>query len=126
MLKSLSCRFLITTCVLLATGAQLAAQEIETYLSDRGSGIALEIKQGWGDFGFDVATARTGGQGSPLRIGEQTFQASADSATMPTAKSPFRSTAFTPLTRFQALVGVSSGKAERKAASPSVFPLTAK
>ncbi|MHB8898196.1 MAG: NPCBM/NEW2 domain-containing protein, partial [Thermoguttaceae bacterium] len=51
----------------------LLAQEA-TYLSDRSSGIMLGIQQGWGDFGYDVATAASGGTGSPLRIGQQTFQ----------------------------------------------------
>ncbi|MGM0488345.1 MAG: NPCBM/NEW2 domain-containing protein, partial [Planctomycetota bacterium] len=53
--------------------APLAAGEVE-YLSDRESGIPLDIRQGWGDFGFDVAAARTGGAGAPLQIGENIHQ----------------------------------------------------
>jgi len=59
--------------VLIVTLQALAAQEVD-YLSDRSTGLALEIRQGWGDFGFDCATAKTGGVGSPLQIGQQKFE----------------------------------------------------
>ena len=44
------------------------------YLSDPGAGIPLEHSQQWGDFGLDTAAAQTGNVGSPLRIGEKTFE----------------------------------------------------
>lgn len=59
--------------VLIVTARSLAAQEVD-YLSDRSTGLTLEIRQGWGDFGFDCATAKTGGVGSPLQIGQQKFE----------------------------------------------------
>ncbi len=76
MAKSIRCSVSLYSALffasLLSFSGSLAAQETD-YLSDRASGIVLEIKQGWGDFGYDVATARAGGQGAPLQIGEQKF-----------------------------------------------------
>jgi hypothetical protein len=43
------------------------------YLGDQPAGIRLEHRQQWGDFGFNRAAARSGGTGSPLRIGTQTY-----------------------------------------------------
>lgn len=44
------------------------------YLSDRAAvGMQLDIEQGWGDFGFDTATAPTGKTGSPLQIGDSRY-----------------------------------------------------
>jgi len=43
------------------------------YVSDRNAGITLQHSQQWGDFGFDTAAARTGTAGSPLQIGQKTF-----------------------------------------------------
>ena len=44
------------------------------YLSDRDGGIRAGVfKQRWFNFGYDAATARTGGTGSPLQIGKQQF-----------------------------------------------------
>ncbi len=79
----------------------LAAQEVD-YLSDRSIGIAMEIQQGWGDFGYDVATAKTGGTGAPLKIGEQTFQRGLGHHANGELTIPLRGR----YTRFRALVGV--------------------
>ena len=79
----------------------LAAQETD-YLSDRNSGIVLEIQQGWGDFGYDVATARTGGTGAPLQIGEQKFERGLGHHASGEIVVPLRG----QYTRFRALVGV--------------------
>ena len=80
----------------------LAAEANEVFLSDRSSGITLEIKQGWGDFGFDIATARTGGKGLPLQIGEKKFERGLGHHANGEIIVPLRGL----YTRFQALVGV--------------------
>jgi cytochrome c553 len=79
----------------------LAAQEAD-YLSDRNSGIVLQIQQGWGDFGYDVATAATGGTGAPLQIGEQKYQRGLGHHANGEIVVPLRGR----YTRFQAVVGV--------------------
>lgn len=83
-----------------SSAAEPAAQEV--YLSDRNAGIALEIKQGWGDFGFDIATARTGGKGLPLQIGEQKFDRGLGHHANGEIVVPLRGL----YTRFRSLVGV--------------------
>ena len=55
----------------LATHAMADAGVV--YLGDPESGVSLEHTQAWGDFGFNVATAGSGGTGAPLRIGETTY-----------------------------------------------------
>ena len=106
MIKPMSFRVLVSMSVLLAIGAfsvpYLAAQEVDSFLSDRNSGIALEIKQGWGDFGFDIATAPTGRKGSPLQIGEQKFERGLGHHANGEIVVPLRG----HFTRFRALVGV--------------------
>ena len=52
--------------------AHLLAQDAD-FVSDRNGGIALQHTQAWGDFGFDTAAAAAGNTGSPMRIGEKTF-----------------------------------------------------
>lgn len=79
----------------------LKAQEFD-YLSDRHSGIVLQIQQDWGDFGYDVAAARTGGMGSPLQIGERTFERGLGHHASGEIVVPLRG----QYTRFRALVGV--------------------
>ena len=102
MIKLTKYRFLVTTCVLLSLGIQREAQGFETYLSDQNSGIALEIKQGWGDVGFDVATARTGDKGSQLRIGDQIFERGLGHHANGEVTVPLHGL----YTRFRALVGI--------------------
>jgi hypothetical protein len=60
-------------CTALAAAPSLPAEEAE-YVSDRNAGISLQHSQQWGDFGFNTATARAGGTGSPLRIGEKSYE----------------------------------------------------
>jgi hypothetical protein len=55
-----------------AIAPRLAAEEVD-FLGAPHAGIHIEHNQQWGDFGVNVATARTGGTGSPLRIGEKTY-----------------------------------------------------
>lgn len=45
-----------------------------SYLGDPSSGLALSHQQQWGDFGLNTAAARPGTKGSPLRIGQETFE----------------------------------------------------
>ncbi len=49
------------------------AQSAE-FLSDKTVGISFKHQQQWGDFGVDTAAAVPGTKGTPLRIGEQTFE----------------------------------------------------
>lgn len=96
------CRTLLAIALLgVLSGPTLIAQEVG-YLSDRNSGVNLEIKQGWGDFGFDVATAATGGIGAPLQIGEQKFERGLGHHANGEIIIPLRGL----YTRFRALVGV--------------------
>lgn len=46
----------------------------EEFLSDATTGVHLKHQQQWGDFGLDTAAAPTGATGSPLRIGDKTFE----------------------------------------------------
>lgn len=64
---------MVVVSVATASMPALVAQEAD-FLGDRNVGIAMQHQQQWGDFGFDIATARTGGIGSPLQIGKQTYK----------------------------------------------------
>jgi hypothetical protein len=57
----------------LCTASPSSGQEY-CFISDRNAGIVLQHQQDWGDFGFDTATSAVGGVGSPLRIGDTTYE----------------------------------------------------
>ena len=102
MLSPTYCRTFLAIALLgVLSSPTLVAQEV-SYLSDRNSGVNLEIKQGWGDFGFDVATAATGGNGAPLQIGERKFERGLGHHANGEITIPLRGL----YTRFRALVGV--------------------
>ncbi|MBI2479972.1 MAG: Rrf2 family transcriptional regulator, partial [Planctomycetia bacterium] len=65
-------------CASLAILAQLLCAatvgQCEEYLGDATTGVHLKHQQQWGDFGLDTAASATGGTGSPLRIGDKTFE----------------------------------------------------
>jgi len=46
----------------------------DEFLSDPTNGIPLTHQQQWGDFGLDTAAAPSGAIGSPLHIGDRTFE----------------------------------------------------
>ena len=58
--------------VAFALAPHLPAQDVD-FVSDPSAGISFEHQQQWGDFGLNTAAARRGGTGSPMRIGEKTY-----------------------------------------------------
>ncbi len=55
-----------------AVGRVLA--QSEEYLGDNTLSVALKHEQQWGDFGLNTAAAATGNTGTPLQIGDRTFE----------------------------------------------------
>ena len=60
--------------LLLVASADRLRAEGEICLSDQAANFSMTHQQQWGDFGMDKAAAATGGQGTPMQIGERIFK----------------------------------------------------
>ena len=69
LMKSAFC----AVCLLIVSARHVPAQDAAAYLGDKAGGVVMSHSQQWGDFGVNMATAATGGIGSPLQIGEKTY-----------------------------------------------------
>lgn len=75
-------RFWFLPCVALMVSSPFAWADSEgntpagnvEFLGGPSSGVAIKHQQQWGDFGLNTAAARPGTKGSPMRIGQQTFE----------------------------------------------------
>lgn len=65
------CVSMLIVAMLMLTGS---IGQSADFLSDSAAGVSLKHQQQWGDFGLDTAAAKPGTTGTPLRIGEQTFE----------------------------------------------------
>ena len=68
---------IITAALLLLASAASGAESEETvtYLSDAYDDLSVALQQGWGNLGRDTAAVPTDGRaGSPLKLGEKTFE----------------------------------------------------
>jgi hypothetical protein len=52
----------------------LVADDSLVFLGDANPQLRIEHQQQWGDFGWNTAAAAQGRRGSPMRIGEQTYE----------------------------------------------------
>ncbi len=52
----------------------LVADDSLVFLGDANPQLRIEHQQQWGDFGWNTAAAATGRPGSPMRIGDQTYE----------------------------------------------------